>query len=248
MIQTSPFSLENKKILVTGASSGIGRATAIECANNGATVILTARNIDRLNETLLSMSGCGHQIITADLTNSEEVVSLVDKIDRIDGVVLNSGINDKLLIKFLDDVFIDKMLSTNFTSPVRLLQTLMKKKKLNKFCSVVLMSSISAFYPAVSNGMYAASKGALNSFSKVLALELLSIKGRVNCIQPAFVETDMLKKYAIQDEIDQLRNNYPLGRFAQPEEVGYAVVYFLSDASQWVTGNLFVMDGGYTLR
>ncbi len=110
------------------------------------------------------------------------------------------------------------------------------------------MSSISAFYPTIGNGLYAASKGAVNSFSKVLALELLSQRVRVNCIQPAFVETDMLKKYALQEEIEKIKKNYPLGRFAKPEEIAYAVIYFLSDASLWITGNFFTMDGGFTLR
>ena len=136
----------------------------------------------------------------------------------------------------------------NLYSPVLLIRSLLKHKKLQKYASVVMLSSISAYYPAISNGMYAASKGAINSFSKILALEILPLKGRVNCIQPAFVETDMLKKYTLQEEIEKIRSEYPLGRFAQPEEIAYAAIYFLSDASQWVTGNFFIMDGGFTLR
>ena len=140
------------------------------------------------------------------------------------------------------------MMSINLFSPILLVQALLKKKKINRYGSIVIMSSISAYYPSISNGLYAASKGALNSFSKVLGLELLPLKGRVNCIQPAFVETDMLKKYTLQEEIEKIKQNYPLGRFARPEEVAYAAIYFLSDASQWITGNFFIMDGGFTLR
>jgi NAD(P)-dependent dehydrogenase (short-subunit alcohol dehydrogenase family) len=110
------------------------------------------------------------------------------------------------------------------------------------------MSSISAFYPSVSNAMYAASKAALNQFAKVLALEVLTLKARVNCIQPAFVETEMIKKYTLENVIDDIRANYPLGRFARPEEVAYGVIFYLSDATQLITGTSLVIDGGYTLR
>lgn len=244
----NPFNLKNKTILVTGASSGIGRATAIECSKMGARLIITGRNTDRLQETLDLLSGNSHQLFCADLTDENEINSLISSFDKLDGVALNAGINDKSLIKNITDEKIQKMMSINFNSPVRLVQLLVKMKKLNKFASIVFMSSISAYYPSVSNALYASSKSALNAFSKVLALEVLSLKIRVNCIEPAFVETEMLSKYTLQEEIQKIKENYPLGRFAQPEEVAYAVIYFLSDASQWITGNFFIMDGGFTLR
>ncbi len=244
----NPFSLEGKTILVTGASSGIGRAIAIECSKSGATVYLTARNEERLKETLSSMEAGEHKIITADLTNQQEVTNLAVTVEKLDGIVLNSGINDKSIIKKLDNEFISMMMDTNFSGPVMLMQALLKNKKINKTASIVFMSSISAFYPSVSNAMYAASKAAVNQFAKVLALEVLTLKARVNCIQPAFVETEMLKKYTLDNVIDEIRANYPLGRFAKPEEIAYAAIYYLSDASQLVTGTSLVIDGGYTLR
>jgi NAD(P)-dependent dehydrogenase (short-subunit alcohol dehydrogenase family) len=244
----NPFSLEGKTILVTGASSGIGRAIAIECSKSGATVYLTARNEERLKGTLSSMEAGEHKIITADLTNQQEVINLAETVEKLDGIVLNSGINDKSIIKKLDNEFISMMMDTNFSGPVMLMQALLKNKKINKTASIVFMSSISAFYPSVSNAMYAASKAAVNQFAKVLALEVLTLKARVNCIQPAFVETEMLKKYTLDNVIDEIRANYPLGRFAKPEEIAYAAIYYLSDASQLVTGTSLVIDGGYTLR
>lgn len=244
----NPFSLEGKVVLVTGASSGIGRAIAIECSKSGATVYLTARNKERLEETLSVMEAGQHKIITADLTNQQEVNNLAESVDKLDGIVLNSGINDKAIIKKLDNEFISKMMDTNFSGPAMLMQSLLKNKKINKTASIVFMSSISAFYPSVSNAMYAASKAAVNQFAKVLALEVLTLKARVNCIQPAFVETEMLKKYTLDNVIDEIRANYPLGRFAKPEEIAYAAIYYLSDASQLVTGTSLVIDGGYTLR
>ena len=244
----NPFSLQNKTILVTGASSGIGRSIAIECSKMGASVIITGRDSKRLQCTYEMLEGNEHLKIEADLTTDKGVQDIVESIPKVDGVVFSAGINDKSLIKNIDKDEIDKMMNINVASPILLMQSLMKNKKLNKHLSVVMISSVSAYYPSVSNGLYAASKGALNSFSGVLALELLPLKGRVNCIQPAFVETDMLNKYTLQEEIEKIKENYPLGRFARPEEVAYAAIYFLSDASQWVTGNLFVMDGGFTLR
>lgn len=244
----NPFSLEGKIVLVTGASSGIGRAIAIECSKSGATVFLTARNKERLEETLSSMEAGDHRIITADLTNQQEVAHLTETVEKLDGIVLNSGINDKSIIKKLDNEFISRMMDTNFSGPAMLVQSLLKNKKINKTASIVFMSSVSAFYPSVSNALYAASKAAVNQFAKVLALEVLALKARVNCIQPAFVETEMLKKYTLDNVIEEIRAGYPLGRFARPEEVAYAAIYYLSDASQLVTGTSLIIDGGYTLR
>lgn len=244
----NPFSLSGKTILITGASSGIGKATAIECAKAGASLIITGRNTPRLQQTLESLPGENHKAVIADLTSNTGIQLLTDSIEKTDGVVLCAGVNDKALIKNINREVLQKVMDINLYSPVLLIRSLLKHKKLQKYASVVMLSSISAYYPAISNGMYAASKGAINSFSKILALEILPLKGRVNCIQPAFVETDMLKKYTLQEEIEKIRSEYPLGRFAQPEEIAYAAIYFLSDASQWVTGNFFIMDGGFTLR
>ena len=244
----NPFSLEGKRVLVTGASSGIGKAVAQECARCGAQLILTARNEERLKATLDSLEGEGHSMMIADLTNQDELAALVGQMEPMDGVVLCAGINDKSIIKFLNQEHVDKMLATNFTSPVYLSQMLTKKKKLNKEASVVFISSISAFYPSVSNAMYASSKAALSQFAKVLALELMPQKIRVNCIEPAFVETGMLNKYEISDKMDEIRANAPFGRFLESVEVAQAVIYLLSDATKLMTGSSIVLDGGFLIK
>lgn len=243
----TPFSLEGKTILVTGASSGIGKATAIECSKMGANVFLTARNEERLVRTLSEMFPGNHKIVTADLTIDGDLQRLVNEVEVLDGIALVAGINDKMIIKKIDDVFISKMMSTNFAGPALLVKALLKAKKINKKASIVFMSSVSAYYPSVSNAMYAASKAAINQFAKVLALEVLPLKARVNCIQPAFVETEMIQKYG-EDTLNEIRENYPLGRFAKPEEIAYAVIYYFSDASEIITGTSLVIDGGYTLQ
>ena len=244
----NPFSLEGKNILVTGASSGIGRATAIECSKYGAHLVITARNEERLNQTLQSMEGSDHKMITADLTYKEDIENLVNSIGCLDGIVLCAGINDKSLIKFISGEHLNSMLSTNLTGPVNFIQQIVKKKKLNKGASVVFISSVSAVLPSISNAMYASTKAAITQFSKVLALELMSQRIRVNCIEPSFVETEMLKKYALQDSIDEIRNNSPFGRFISPEEVAYTSIYLLSDASQLVTGTSILIDGGFLIK
>lgn len=247
MSMYNPFSLEGKTILVTGASSGIGRATAIECSKCGARVYLTARNEDRLSETISLMAGFGHKTIKADLTKREDVNHLICQIEQLDGVVISAGINDKMLVKFLNEEHIDKMLSVNFKAPMLLIQQLMRNKLLKKGSSIVVMSSMAAFFPSIANCMYASSKAALTQFSKVLAMELLPQRIRVNCIEPAFVETDMVKKPEIIETINAVRVNSPFGRLISPEEVAKAALYFLSDATQLVTGSELVMDGGWRL-
>ena len=241
------FSLEGKTILVTGASSGIGKATAIECSKMGANVFLSARNKERLEQTLSEMAPGNHCIITADMTNLEDIQKLAEEVSVLDGIALIAGINDKMIIKKIDDEYVSKMLSTNLSGPAMLVKSLLKGKKIAKQASIVFMSSVSAFYPSVSNAMYAASKAAVNQFAKVLALEVLPLKARVNCIQPAFVETEMIHKYS-EETLNEIRSNYPLGRFAKPEEIAYAVIYYMSDASQMVTGTSLVIDGGFTIH
>lgn len=243
----NPFTLEGKTILVTGASSGIGKATAIECSKMGANLLLTARNKERLEQTLSELTQGNHKIITADLTVDEDIQRLANEVDALDGIALIAGINDKMIIKKIDNDFVLKMMSTNLTGPALLMKSLLKAKKINKQASIVFMSSVSAFYPSVSNALYGASKAAVNQFAKVLALEVLPLKARVNCIQPAFVETDMINKYD-EDTIKEILKEYPLGRFAKPEEIAYSVIYYMSDASQLVTGTSMVIDGGFTLQ
>ncbi len=242
-----PFSLIDKKILVTGASSGIGRACAIICAEAGAKLIISGRNEERLLQTLNTLSGNGHKMVIADLTNESERQILVDVIDKLDGVVLNAGINDKSLVKFLKPEFVDNMIQINFTANAMLIQNLLKKKKLSNGCSVILTSSVSAFYPTISNAIYGASKAALVQFARVLAKEVKPQNIRVNTIAPAMVETQMIQAYTLQDNIEEVREKNLNARFIKPEEVAYACQYLLSEAAQMITGANLVIDGGLTI-
>ena len=245
----NPFSLEEKKILVTGASSGIGRATAIECSKMGARLVLTARNEKRLKETLSLLKGEGHQYIVTDLSNEEEIDQLVSKIDSINGVVNNAGFNIVKILPFIKSEDLNKMLKINLEAPILLTNQLVKKKKIEKDSSIVFVSSIGKFIAALGNCMYSTTKGGLSAFMKNAALDLASKKIRCNAVLPGMVETPLILEKEITEELlDADRKLYPLKRFGNPEEIAYAIVFLLSDASSWMTGTEIVIDGGRSLR
>ena len=246
----NPFSLEGKTVLVTGASSGIGRQTAIECSRMGASVVLSARNEDRLQETLSSMEGDGHKVIPADLLNQDQLENLVSSITPVDGVVLCSGKGLTLPMQFATRDKLDDIFNTNFYAPFELLRLLYKKKKIQKQGSVVVLASLGGTQIfSGSNGVYGASKAALNSAMMFCAKEFSSRKIRVNCICPGMVDTPLIHRGTVTEE--QLIENaklYPLGRYGKPEDIAYAAVYLLSDAASWVTGQDFVLDGGISIK
>lgn len=246
----NPFSLEGKTVLVTGASSGIGRQTAIECSRMGASVVLSARNEDRLQETLSSMEGDGHKVIPADLLNQDQLENLVSSITPVDGVVLCSGKGLTLPMQFATRDKLDDIFNTNFYAPFELLRLLYKKKKIQKQGSVVVLASLGGTQIfSGSNGVYGASKAALNSAMMFCAKEFSSRKIRVNCICPGMVDTPLIHRGTVTEK--QLIENaklYPLGRYGKPEDIAYAAVYLLSDAASWVTGQDFVLDGGISIK
>lgn len=249
----NPFSLEGKTILVTGASSGIGRQTAIECSKIGANVVITARNEKRLSETFGALdvtNGQNHQMVLADLSSSEGVNALVDALPELQGVSLNAGIVKTLPIKFINNEDLLEVLNVNMVGPVLLIQRLLKKKKICKGASVVFTSSIGGVViSTVGNTMYGISKGGLNAFMKGLALEMATKGIRSNSVNPGFVDTNILAAGTISEEqLEENKKHYPLGRFGKPEDIAYAIIFLLSDASSWVTGHTLVIDGGVTLK
>lgn len=245
----NPYSLEGKTILVTGASSGIGRATAIECSKMGAKVVITARSQSRLKETLDSLEGEGHQMILCDLTNDDEVSTLVEVTPVLDGLVCNAGINKLVPIRQLKEVDLTNIFAVNTFSPILLVQKLSKKKKIANDASLVFTSSISGIgAAAVGESMYIASKGAVSAFVKAAALEFAKKGIRVNAVCPGMVKTDMSDAYELNEGENEDLKNYPLGRYANPEDVAWGIVYLLSNAASWVTGTNMVIDGGLTAQ
>lgn len=246
----NPFTLAGKTVLVTGASSGIGRAAAIECSKMGATVIVTARNEERLSNTLNELEGVGHRMIVCDLSDEADINRLVIELPEIQGLVNNAGFTKISPVQFITTEAINGIFQVNTVAPMMLLQKLLKKKKLRKGASVVFTSSISGICTStVGISVYAASKGAISAFVRCTALELASKNIRVNAVCPAMVDTGILESGIIsKEQLEEDNKNYPLGRYGTPEDVAWAMVYLLSDASCWVTGDNLVIDGGLTLR
>jgi len=242
------FSLENKTVLVTGASSGFGRAIAIAAAEAGADVILTARNEERLNETLSLLPSGNHQVISYDVNNIDGLDAFVAQLPKLDGLVLCAGIQKIAPVRFLSEDVLQDVMLTNTMAPIRMAQRLLKKNLIARGGSVVWISSIAATCAAAGNGVYAASKGALNAFAKCMALELAPLKIRVNCVLPGTVRTGATDPNMISEEDKKAEEAaYPLG-VGQVEDIANGVLYLLSPASRWVTGAELTIDGGITLN
>lgn len=240
------FTLENKTILVTGASSGLGRQTAITASQMGATVMITGRNEQRLNETLSQLHGTGHRIFIADLTVQHDIDSLVAQLPELNGVVYSTGISDLTPARFITSAAIEKTFSISFNASVLLTAGLLGKKRIAKKASLVFISSISTRYPFVGGAMYISAKAALEAYARVLALELAGRGVRVNCVAPAFVRTPMLDQTAenySQEAVNMIEAKQIFG-LGDPEDVSNTIVYYLSDAAKWVSGTNLILGGG----
>ena len=242
----NPFTFLGKKVLVTGASSGIGRSIAVICSKMGANLVLVGRKEEKLQETISLMEGKGHSYFIADLTNRSEIAELVNSFPQLDGIVYNAGLGSRVPCKQIHESDIDSVFNLNVKSPMLLQSEILRQKCLNKNSSIVFIASRAAAYPSIGNAVYSASKSAIISYSKVLALELSSRNIRVNSICPAMVWTDLITKQngiSVEDlEVSQLK--YPLKRYGKPEDVAYLTVYLLSEASSWMTGSSLDITGG----
>lgn len=248
MFMYNPYSLEGKTILITGASSGIGRCTAIECSKMGATLMITGRNEERLAETYGCLEGEGHLRFAFDLTQEEAIRSLAESVPALDGVFFCAGVTDTTLIKFLNKEKIDRVFDINLVAPMLLTKALVQKKKINKMASLVYMSSMGAEEVTLGLGIYAASKSGLNAMVRAVANELSARKIRANSIMPMMVKTELVDHITTisKEELEKDEAKYPLG-YGTPQDVAYAAIYLLSDASKWITGSFVKMDGGSTL-
>jgi len=245
MSDFNPFSLKGKVVLVTGASSGIGRAIAIACSRMGATVFANGRNMQKLEATLSDMDGDNHVLLPFDLTKEKDIKTLVAQLPKVDGVVHCAGIGHRMPAKLLTESEIDTVMNTNFKSAVLLQTELMNGKKLNKDGSIVFMASTAPKMPSFGNAVYSASKAALIGYAKCLSLELAPRGIRVNCICPAMVWTDLIMQEGVgREELEQAQQKYPLKRYGQPDDVANLAVYLLSGASQWMTNSCIDITGG----
>lgn len=250
LLMYNPFSLEGKRILVTGASSGIGKASAVECSKMGASIIACGRNEKRLESTMQKLDGGGHIPFIGDLSNPETITALVDSIPAIDGALFAAGQVLVYPMLFSNSDKFKSLFETNFFANVEILRLLVKKKKVNVGGSLVYIVSIGGtrdFVPGAT--IYGTSKAALNSFVRYSAIELAPKKIRVNGILPGCVNTPMVHEGNVSDEqLKKSIEDIPLKRYGEPEEIAKAAVYLLSEASSWVTGSSLVIDGGMSAK
>jgi len=246
----NPFSLIDKTILVTGATSGIGRAIAIECSKMGAKLIIVGRNNERLEDTFKSLDGSEHLKFIVDLTIESELIDLVKRIPILNGIVHAAGVVKNIPFRYTKKSDYLSTFDINFFAPIELSKSILKEKKINNEGSIIFLASIDGTLTSyIGDSNYSTSKAALVALSKSLALELATKKIRVNSILPGLIDTPLINnEMFLIEQLNIEKNKYPIQRFGEPEEIAYAAIYLLSDASKWVTGTNMVIDGGYTIR
>lgn len=246
----TPFHITGKPILVTGASSGIGREICVQIARMGGIVIATGRDRSRLNETLAMLGAGEHRSITADLTIADERAAIAAGIPALHGIVHSAGVMKQIPFRFLAEKHVRDMMLGNYEAPILLTEAILHGKAMADGGSIVFISSTAASLGAKALAAYSASKAAVTAAMRVLALEVASRRIRANCIAPAMVETPMAVKTedAVSAEsMNEHRKLYPLG-FSHPADVANAAVFLLSDASSRITGTTLFVDGGYSCQ
>ncbi|KLD70705.1 SDR family NAD(P)-dependent oxidoreductase [Xanthomonas pisi] len=242
-----PFSLQGKRILVTGASSGIGRQIALSCAEMGAQLVISGRNEGRLAETFATLEGTGHEHVIANLDKQEDIDHLVASVGVLDGVAHAAGIARLAPFRMINRAQLDETFASNVYAPLLLTRGLLAKKRINTRGSILFISAVGSHIGPVATAAYSSSKAALLGAMRTLALEVAKHGMRANCIVPGYVRTPMLDGLKQSGgNIDEHAKLTPLG-LGEPEDVAYAAVFYLSDASRWVTRNYFLVDGGLTV-
>jgi len=245
----NPFTLEGKTILVTGAASGMGKATSIVCSQMGATVMAADFNAEGMIKTVSELYGVGHKSFPINLADENSWRELIDNTPVLDGIANCAGIANMNPFAFINREEMNKVFDINFFGPVLSVKSLVKAKKLNKGGSVVFVSSVDG--PRVvhaGNSVYSAGKSALVGMARNMAVDLAPKKIRVNCILPGTTDTPLIRTANVTEEsLAEVAKTFPLKRFGTPEDMAYGIIYLLSNASSFVTGTELVIDGGYTL-
>lgn len=252
---TNPMDLGGKTVLVTGASSGIGRETAILLSELGARVVLVARNAERLERTREALTGEGHQVAALDLAAAEEIPkwmqTVVAQAGPLDGLVHAAGKQAAFPVRFATEKRVEDLVRTNLYSAIMLARGFSDKKcRAANGGSIVFLSSVMAFSGKPAISVYGATKGALVGLTKSLAVELAPERIRVNCLAPGFVETEMLEEargLMTDEQVAALQQAHPLG-FGSARDVAHAAAFLLAETGRWITGSTLVLDGGYSAQ
>lgn len=249
-MEYNPYSLQGKTILVTGGAGGIGSEVGRVCSKLGARIVLTDIREDALQSALSSlvkMDSGEHLAIKADLTNADELNALVDQIPEIDGFVCNAGVMKLVLTQFITEEELTRIQSINLNAPILLTKALLKKKKIRKGGSIVFTASAAGVYRvSMGNAIYATTKCDIDAFMRTVALEYGPKGIRCNSVNPGMVETALIGSFT-EEQKEKEMQNYPLRRFAKPEDIAQGIAFLLSDASSFVTGTALKIDGGMTL-
>lgn len=248
------FSLEDDHVLVTGASSGIGRATAEVLSRLGARVTLGGRNLSRLTEVLAGLSGSGHAIAACDLAESDAIPDYIRQVvaasGPLHGLAHCAGIQETRAIRQFDQDFFDRVLHTNLASTLALARGVRQRGCHAANGALVFVASIAAYVGQPGNAVYAASKGGVIAATRTLAMELVRDGLRVNAVAPALVETPLSARFrstTTTEQYEAIITRHPLG-IGQPEDVAHAIAFLLSPASRWITGVVLPVDGGHLVR
>jgi len=246
------YDLNGKRILVTGASSGIGRAAALLLSELGADLVLVGRDEDRLRETASLLRGRNSEVLPFDLSRTDLIPAWMGKSaardGRFMGLVHCAGVQLIQSLRFLSAEETNKLLNLNVTSSIALARGFRQKEVSVQPASIVLVASVLGLVGAVGRSSYAASKGAIIALTRSLALELAREKIRVNCVSPGYVRTPMLEAVERSvgvEAVERMEAMHPLG-FGEPRDVAYAIAFLLAESSRWITGTNIVVDGGYT--
>jgi NAD(P)-dependent dehydrogenase (short-subunit alcohol dehydrogenase family) len=251
----NPYNLKNKRIIITGASSGIGRQCAISCSKIGATVVLMGRDKSRLEGTLKNMVGNSHFIFPVDLLENQlvelTVFEIVDRVGKISGIINCAGISATIPFLYCKPDKLDIFFKTNVIGGINLSRLICKKGNFSdEGGSVIFISSVMGSAGETGKSIYSMTKGAINAGVKSLAVELATRKIRVNSISPGVVTTPLSQNAVYnrdEESFNKIKMLHPLG-LGQPEDIAYAAIYLLSDAARWVTGINMIVDGGYLAR
>ena len=249
----NPLDMQGRMVLVTGASSGIGREIAILLSELNARVALSGRSRERLEETLGRMSGEGHRIEPFDLNETDAIPDWIKRIATeagpLGGLVHSAGVANTIPVQAATTARIESLMRTNLTSAIMLAKGFRRSGCALGGSGIVLLSSISGIVGAPGISIYSASKAALIGFTRSASLELAASGLRINCLAPAIVETPMVdqKREMTQthEQYEAMRRLHPLG-FGRPRDVAHAAAFLLAETGRWITGATLVVDGGYS--